>query len=110
MLGVTVREVIPQLSLLPLSTLAAVIEALPAAFSATVKGLHNAVGAVSSKTSKVVVQVLLLLLASLTVKVIVFVPMPTTVPGVGFCVTVNKSVGVQLSEASTSLVTFGTTP
>jgi hypothetical protein len=107
-LGVTVREAIPQLSLLPSSTLAAVIEALPAAFSATVKGLHNAIGGISSKTVKVVVQVLLLPLASLTVTVIVFVPIPTSVPAPGFWVTTNKDAGVQLSEASTSVVTFGT--
>ena len=69
--------------------------------------MHKAVGGVGSKTTKVVVHVLLLLLASLTVTVIVVGPVPTTVPGAGFCVMVNKPAGVQLSEASTSLVMFG---
>lgn len=67
------------------------------------------VGGIGSVTVKVVEQVALLLLASLTVTTIVVVPVPTIVPGAGFCVTVNKPAGVQLSEASTPLVTFGTT-
>src|SRR5687768_9335845 len=75
-LGLTVRESIPQLSLLPLSTSAPVIEALPLASSAFVMFLHTAVGGVPSKTVKVVVHVMLLLLASLTVTVIVWVPGP----------------------------------
>ena len=85
---------------------------MPLAFSATVMSLHRAVGGVCSKTHtvKVVVHVIKFPLASVTVTVIVVVPVPTSVPGNGFCVMVNKFVGVQLSVASTSLVTFGTTP
>ena len=70
--------------------------------------MHNAVGGVNSKSVKVVVHVLLLFEASLTVKVIVVVPVPTDVPAAGLCVMTNDSGGVQLSVASTSLVTFGT--
>lgn len=83
-LGVTVREAIEQLSLLPLSTLAGVMETLPLAFSTAVNGLHSAVGGVSSKSVNVVEQVALLLLASFTVTIIVVVPVPTSVPGTGF--------------------------
>jgi len=72
--------------------------------------LHNAVGGVNSKSVKVVVHVLLLFEASLTVTVMVVVPVPTSVPAAGLCVMTNNSVGVQLSVASTSLVTFGTGP
>ena len=59
---------------------------------------------------KVVVHVLLLFEASLTVTVMVVVPVPTSVPAAGLCVMTNNPVGVQLSVASTSLVTFGTGP
>jgi hypothetical protein len=83
-LGVTVRVAMAQLSLLPLSTSAAVTKALPVASSTAVNGLHDAVGGVGSNTMKVVVHVVLLLLASFTVTVIVVEPVPTTVPGVGF--------------------------
>jgi hypothetical protein len=107
-LGVTVREAIAQLSVLPLSTSAAVIEALPVASSATVMFLHTAIGGIGSVTVNVVEQVTPLLLASLTVTIIVVVPVPTIVPGAGFCVTVKRPAGVQSSEASTPLVTFGT--
>ena len=69
--------------------------------------MHNAVGGVGSKSVKKVVHVLLLLLASLTVTVIVVVPVPTTAPAAGLWVMTNNPVGVQLSVASTSLVTFG---
>ena len=83
-LGVTVREAIAQLSVLPLSTFAPVTVTLPVASSTAVKGLHTAVGGVPSKSVKVVEQVAPLLLASLTVTIIVVVPVPTSVPAAGF--------------------------
>jgi len=109
-LGLTVSESIPQLSLLPLSTSAPVIEALPLASNAFEMSLHTAVGGIASVTVNVVSHVVVLLLESLTVRVIVVVPVPTIVPTAGFCVITNKSVGVQLSVAITSFATFGTEP
>ena len=73
-LGVTVREAIPQLSVLPPSTSAPVIEALPLASSDLVMFLQTAVGGVVSFTVKVVVQVAALFAASFTVIVMVVVP------------------------------------
>jgi len=107
-LGLTVRETMPQLSLLPLSTSAAVIEALPLASSATVAFLHDAVGGVVSFTVNVVVQVALLFAASFTEIVIVVVPAPTKVPAAGLWVIVNDTGAVQLSVAVIPPVTFGT--
>ena len=66
------------------------------------------VGGVVSLTVKVVVQVVLLFTASLTVIVIVVTPLVTSVPAPGLWVTVNEAVGVQLSEATTPPITFGT--
>ncbi|MEK6406204.1 MAG: hypothetical protein AABN34_04495 [Acidobacteriota bacterium] len=83
MLGLTVRDAIPQLSVLPLSTSFAPTDALPVASKNTVALLHSAVGGIGSLTVKVVVHVLLLLLASLTVKVIVVGPVPTSDPAAG---------------------------
>jgi len=107
-LGVTVREVIPQLSVLPPSTSEPVIDALPFASSATVASLQTAVGGVVSLTVKVVVQVAALFDASFTVMVMVVVPALTSVPAAGLCVIVNELAGVQLSEAVTPPVTSGT--
>jgi hypothetical protein len=107
-LGLTVRDVIPQLSLLPLSTSAAVIEALPLASNTTVTFLQIAVGGVVSLTVKLVVQVALLFAASFTVIVIVVTPVVTSVPAAGLWVTVNEPDGVQLSLAATPAVTSGT--
>jgi len=88
-LGLTVRVAIPQLSVLPLSTAVALTEALPAASKNTVAFLHNAVGGIDSLTVKDEVHWVLLLLASLTVRVIVCVPMPMNDPGAGLWVTTN---------------------
>jgi hypothetical protein len=107
-LGVTVRETMPQLSLLPLSTSAAVIDALPPAFRVTVMFLQTAVGGVVSVTVKVVVHVAALFDASFTVIVIAVVPTPTRVPAAGLCVMVKDPASVQLSVATTPPVTFGT--
>ena len=107
-LGLTVRDVIPQLSLLPLSTCAAVIEALPSASSGTVMFLHKAVGGVASVTVKVVVHVALLFASSFTVTVIVVAPTLTSVPAAGFWVIVKEPASVQLSDAVTPPTTFGT--
>jgi hypothetical protein len=107
-LGVTVREVIPQLSVLPPSTSEPVTDALPLASSATVAFLQTAVGGVVSLTVKVVVQVAALFDASFTVMVMVVVPALTSVPAVGLCVIVSEFAGVQLSEAVTPPVTSGT--
>jgi hypothetical protein len=65
-------------------------------------------GGVVSLTVKVVTQVVLLFEPSFTVTVIVVVPVPTSVPAAGFCVTTNSSEGVQLSDASTPSITLGT--
>src|ERR1039458_8036139 len=46
--------------------------------------------------------------ASLTVIVTAFVPSPTKVPGVGFCVNASILVGVQLSVVTTAFVNTGT--
>ena len=108
-LGVTVRVAMAQLSLLPLSTSAPVMVALPDAFSATVMFLHTAVGGIGSVTKNVVVHTVKLLLASLTVKMTLVVPVPTTVPGAGLCDTSSEPAGVQLSDATTWLVKFGRT-
>jgi hypothetical protein len=107
-LGVTVREAMPQLSLLPLSTSAAVIAAWPLASSATVMFLQTAVGGVVSFTVKFVVHVAVLFDASFTVIVMVVVPTPTGVPAAGLCVMVKAPASVQLSVAATPPVTFGT--
>jgi hypothetical protein len=64
------------------------------------------VGGVVS-TVKVVVQVLLLPISSVTVTVIVCVPGPTTVPAGGLCVMVRSETALQLSEAMTLGITFG---
>jgi hypothetical protein len=107
-LGFTVRETMPQLSLLPLSTSAAVIEAFPLPSSATVMFLQTAVGGVVSLTVKVVVHEALLLASSFTVMVIVVTPEPTLVPAAGDCVILRDPAAVQLSVALTPPVTSGT--
>jgi len=98
----------PQLSLLPLSTSAAVIEALPLASSGTVMFLQTAVGGVVSLTVKVVEHVAALFAKSLTVIVMVVTPGPTSVPAAGLCVMVKDPASVQLSVAVIPPVTLGT--
>lgn len=66
------------------------------------------VGAILSNAVKVVVQVVELLEVSLTVIVIVVLPNGTSVPAVGDCVIIKPAEPVQLSEATTVPVKFGT--
>src|SRR5437773_1481177 len=66
------------------------------------------VGAVASLTVKVVVQVALLVAASLAVTVITCTPRPTRVPAVGFWLKVIPLVPLQLSLALTPPNTSGT--
>src|SRR5437764_14100867 len=61
-----------------------------------------------SVTSKVVVQVALLVAASLAVTVITCTPNPTSVPAAGDCVSVIPLVPLQLSLALTPPKTSGT--
>src|SRR5438128_450865 len=68
-LGLTLLEAMPQASLLPLSTCAAAMLALPLASSCTVMFLQAATGKVLSTTVTVAVQVWLLPLLSATVRV-----------------------------------------
>jgi len=97
-----------QLSNEPLFTIDAVMVAFPAASKSTVIGLHIAVGATLSNTVYVVVQVELLLAASVTVIVTVVIPIPTVEPTAGDCVITRDPVAVQLSLAVTVPVKFGT--
>src|SRR5207244_3720604 len=66
------------------------------------------VGAVSSVTVKVVLQVALLVAASVAVTVITCVPNPTSVPAAGDWLKVMPLVPLQLSLALTPPNTFGT--
>src|SRR5216117_2855495 len=66
------------------------------------------VGAVSSLTVNVVVQVALLVAASVAVTVITCTPNPTRVPAAGDWLKVIPLVPLQLSLAVTPLNTFGT--
>ena len=66
------------------------------------------VGAVTSLTVKVLVQVELLPTASVTVIVTVVTPVPTVVPAAGLCVIISEPLAVQLSLATTPLAKFGT--
>src|SRR5439155_729973 len=66
------------------------------------------VGAVSSVTVKVVVQVALLVAASVAVTVITCVPNPSSVPAAGDWLKVMPLVPLQLSLALTPLKTSGT--
>lgn len=68
-------NVIPQLSVLPLSTSNVVIVAVPVASNATVTDLHNTTGANVSMIVTVVVHVDVFPLASTPVSVTVVVPM-----------------------------------
>src|SRR5256714_79756 len=73
-----------------------------------VGGGQLTVGAVSSVTVKVVVQVALLVAPSLAVTVITCTPNPTSVPAAGDCVSVIPLVPLQLSLALTPPKTSGT--
>src|SRR6266571_4459416 len=66
------------------------------------------VGALSSVTAKVVVQVALLVAASVAVTVITCVPNPTSVPAAGDWLKVIPLVPLQLSLALTPPITSGT--
>src|SRR5204863_9234503 len=68
------------------------------------------VGAFSSVTVKVVVQVALLVAASVAVTVITCTPNPTSVPAAGDCLKVIPLVPLQLSLVLTPPNTSGTTP
>src|SRR5258708_4808618 len=72
--GLTLRLLMPQISLLPPSTSAAASVPLPAPSRTTVAALHLAVGGVLSTTVTVAVQAASLLLLPVTVKVTVFGP------------------------------------
>ena len=74
-----VVEAIPQASLEPPSTSAAVMEALPLASNCTVMFWHTAVGAILSSTITVDVQLALLPFTSVTVRVTVFGPISAQV-------------------------------
>jgi len=67
-------------------------------------------GALDSKTLKGTMQVVLLFALSVTVTVMGFGPTPTSVPATGLCVIISEVVGVQLSVALTSPMTFGIVP
>jgi len=97
----------PSLALTPPSTLGTVAWQFP---SAKAPGVAEqiTVGAVLSVTVKVVVQVPMLPASSVTVTVIVFVPTPTSAPAAGDWLTVNAFGSLQFSFTVTPPSTLGT--
>ena len=95
------------LAVTPIRTSGTVAWQLPSALAPLGAG-QISVGTVSSVTVKVMVQVALLVAASVAVTVIRCVPRPTSVPAVGDWLKVMPLVPLQLSLALTPLKTSGT--